>query len=126
MGSQYEQVLKEFTATGDLHSIRTKLQRVHGTLARAAASPKHGPSPGIGDTRGGDEVRKEFVEMPERRDEHAKQDFDQLKEHIRAGEEELQRHMDLLADKVQRVCTADGRRDVDKDAGWEENSGRHT
>ena len=59
MGSQYEQVLKEFTATGDLHSIRTKLQRVDEMLAQAAASCKHGPSPGIGDTRGADEVRKE-------------------------------------------------------------------
>ena len=60
MGSQYEQVLKEFTATGDLHSIRTKLQRVEEMLAQAAASPKQGPSPGIGDTRGADKVRNEF------------------------------------------------------------------
>ena len=125
MGSQYEQVLKEFTATGDLHSIRTKLQRVDEMLAQAAASPKHGPSPGIGDTRGADEVRKEFVEVLERRDEHTKWNFDQLKEHIRAGEEELQRNMDLLADKVQQVCTSEGRREVDKEAGWEEHSGRH-
>ena len=47
MGSQYEQVLKEVTATGDLHSIRTKLQRVDEMLAQAAASPKHGPSLGL-------------------------------------------------------------------------------
>ena len=116
MGSQYEQVLKEFTATGDLHSIRTKLQRVDEMLAQAAASPKHGPSPGIGETRGADEVRKEFVEVLERRDEHTKWNFDHLKEHIRAGEEELQRNMDLLADKVQQVCTSEGRREVDKEA----------
>ena len=106
MGSQYEQVLSEFTATGDLHSIRTKLQRVDEMFARAAADPKHGPSPGIGDTPGADEVRKEFVEMLVRRDEHTWQNSDQLKEHIRAGEEELQRNMHLVA--VQQVCTAEG------------------
>ena len=60
-------------------------------LAQAAASPKHGPSPGMGDIRGADEVRKEFVEVLERRDEHTKWNFDQLKEHIRAREEKLQR-----------------------------------
>ena len=125
MGSQCEQVLKEFTATGDLHSIRTKLQRVDEMLAQAAASPKHGPSPGIGDTRGADEVRKEFVEVLERRDEHTKWNFDQLRENIRAGEEKLHRNMDLLEDKVQQVCTSEGRREVDEEAGWEEHSGRH-
>ena len=123
MASQYEQVLKEFTATGGLHSISTRMQQVDGMLARAAASPKHCPSSGIGDTQGADEVRKEFLEMLEWRDEHAKQSFDRLKEHIRAGEEELQRNMELLADKVQQVCTAEGYRDADEDAGWEDNSG---
>ena len=72
MGPQYQQVVREFTATGDLHSIRTKLQRVDEMLAQAAASPKHGPSPGIGDTRGADEVRKKFVEVLERRNERTK------------------------------------------------------
>ena len=125
MGSQYEQVLKEFTATGDLHSIRTKLQGVDEMLPQAAASPKHGPSSGTGDTRRAHEVRKEFVEELERRDQHTKSNFDQLKEHIRAGEEKLQLNMDLLADRVQQVCTSEGRREVDKEAGWEEHSGRH-
>ena len=70
-------------------------------------------------------MRKEFVEVLERRDEHTKQKFDQTKEHIGAGEKQLQQNMDLLADKVQQVCTAEGRRDVDTEAGWEEHSGRH-
>ena len=39
MGSQYEQVLKEFTAAGDLHSIRTKLQRVDEMLAELQPVP---------------------------------------------------------------------------------------
>ena len=116
MGSQNEHVLKEFTATGDLHFICTKLQRVDEMLSQAAASPKHGPSPGIGDTRGADEVRKEFVGVLGRRDEHTKWNCDQLKEHIRAGEQEVRRNMDLLADKVQQVCTSEGRREVDKEA----------
>ena len=56
--------------------------------------------------------------MLERREEHTKWNFDQLKEHIKAGEEELRQNMDLLADKVQQVCTSEGRREVDKEAGW--------